>query len=243
MDLFKCMVLPSGFIAAFFVVGFIFLGTKKLRKTGGLFVLIGAVIYVALITGTLSNSFLEYFESKYHTNEESILDVNSKFIVVMAGYGINNKKIPTISRISASSLYRVIEALHLWRLNRGRKIVISGYKNVPLLMRDVLMELGVPANNIIIDNDSHNTYFSAINVINLVEEEKFFLITSAGHMPRTMAIFRKLNRLPVPVLTDYFIYHGNSLESALPKAQHLMAAELAVHETFAMLWYRLQGRI
>ena len=54
-----------------------------------------------------------------------------------------------------------------------------------------LIESGIPKEDIIIHNTPKDTKEEAIKIKELLGDERFILITSASHMPRSMAIFKK----------------------------------------------------
>ncbi len=56
----------------------------------------------------------------------------------------------------------------------------------------------------------------------------FFLVTSAGHLPRTMAAFAKLGMTPIPAPTDYRLSRNVRRASILPSPMHLYGSDLAV---------------
>jgi uncharacterized SAM-binding protein YcdF (DUF218 family) len=71
-----------------------------------------------------------------------------------------------------------------------------------VLIKDLLIEWGVPAEAIITAAASRNTYENALETKQLWAAENLksaLLVTSAGHMPRAMAEFR---RAEVPVIAS-----------------------------------------
>ena len=166
-----------------------------------------------------------------------------KNIVVMAGYALDEKYYPVSSKVNSSSLFRLVEANRLWRLDTERRIIITGKENVPRIMQSVLEEMGVPRDKIIIENNSVNTHASAKHVSAVISDRSFLLVTSAGHMPRTVAAFKKLNLSPIPAPTDYQVGKDPLSSNLFPAAQHLVFSELAIHEYLGLLWYRLNDLI
>ncbi len=110
-------------------------------------------------------------------------------------------------------------------------------------MKDLLISMGLPGNKILIENKSNSTFDSAKNVSNLLKNKRFILITSAGHMPRSMKVFKKLGMTPIPAPTDYLTRENYFAISYLPSPLHLRYSDLAIHEYAAILWYQLTNRI
>jgi len=137
----------------------------------------------------------------------------------------------------------------------GRIEWLSGKQGNPeaVDMQELLMMLGVPKRSIILETNSLNTYQNAVNTKKILEQlqiNRILLVTSAFHMPRAMAIFKKQNFDVVPAPTDFFVtkditLQSNSLESNLlnlfPSPLYLDRTTLAIKEYIGMLVYRLKG--
>lgn len=104
--------------------------------------------------------------------------------------------------------------------------------------------MGVPAARVIYESASHTTYENAIfsaRMPGVNQAQPWLLLTSAFHMPRSMALFRKAgwNVTPYPVdfragvQTPWTQY---SLERGARKWH------LALHELVGLLAYQLAGR-
>jgi len=67
------------------------------------------------------------------------------------------------------------------------------------------------------------------------------LITSAYHMPRAIKTFQKAGLSPIALPTDYQYENFYTILSFLPQAENLKKSNLAFHEYFGILFYRLFG--
>jgi uncharacterized SAM-binding protein YcdF (DUF218 family) len=121
------------------------------------------------------------------------------------------------------------------------RITISGNEDVPLLMKELMISLGVKEGLIIVENRSRNTFESAVNLKSLMVNREFILVTSAGHMPRSLLSFRQMGMNPAPAPTDYLAKMGPFDGNFLPNVNSLVRSDLAVHEYFGMLWYSLKA--
>ncbi len=108
---------------------------------------------------------------------------------------------------------------------------------------EVLVALGVPRARIEIERRSRNTYENAVNAAAIVHPkagETWVLVTSAFHMPRAMGCFRVAGFAPLADPVDYrwlgSIGLGFNLVGGLDDL------DLAVHEYFGLLSYRLLRR-
>jgi uncharacterized SAM-binding protein YcdF (DUF218 family) len=80
----------------------------------------------------------------------------------------------------------------------------------------------------------------------LVGEERFALVTSATHLPRAMAMFKKAGMNPLPAPTDYLaadqpVGMGHVL-GLIPHAAAGLMIERALHEYLGLFWAKLRGQ-
>lgn len=105
------------------------------------------------------------------------------------------------------------------------------------------MALGVPNAQIQLDIKAANTSGSAANMRALLGEQSFYLVTPAGHMPRSIAVFRKQGLRPIPAPTDYHVPKNIAQANWSPSSPNLYFSDAAMREHVGTLWYRLTGRI
>ena len=124
------------------------------------------------------------------------------------------------------------------------KIIISGTD--PLLptseealgVKRFFVSRGLEEENIIIEGQSRNTWENIRNVKEIVEEEPFFLVTSAYHMERAKREFEKVEANPIPAPTDFKIKTERyTALDFFPDARNLRNSDLAIHEYLGILWY------
>lgn len=116
-------------------------------------------------------------------------------------------------------------------------------------MAQLLILMGVPKEAIIEEPTSLNTYENAINVQKILQEKginQILLVTSALHMPRSLAIFQRLGIKAIAAPTDFFISEEDEkLTSAffeiLPDADRLAISTKAIKEYIGLIVYRLKG--
>jgi uncharacterized SAM-binding protein YcdF (DUF218 family) len=122
-----------------------------------------------------------------------------------------------------------------------------GFDPVPeaQIMAGLAHELGVNENDILIESKSKDTEDEAHFIKPIVNKDRFILVTSASHMPRSMAIFRKLGMNPVPAPTGHKVRNSQTLNPLLffPKAENLLKSESGMHEYLGMVWAKLRGQI
>lgn len=242
-EILQDIVAPSNFIVSLSVAGIILLLFKRSRKSAVFIIGISIAFYMILGTGIISMWLLGTLEHRYRPLEstEGLQDV--KKVVILAGYAERQPSLPLSSEVNFASAYRLLEGLRIVHALPNTDILISGGGEVPGIMKELLAAMGLVEQRIVIDNKSGSTHESAENVKRLIGGEKFILVTSAGHMPRAMAAFRKAGMSPIPAPTNYMSVKERRFMDYLPSPHHLVYADLAVHEYLGMAWYRLTGRM
>lgn len=153
---------------------------------------------------------------------------------------------------------RVIHTVQLYKLGLIEKIFISGgsgrlvqigeheseeYKKAMLIM-------GVPADVIMTESETRNTHESAIKVKELItplgyRSEDCILITSAFHMRRSLACYRKVGLTPDFFTTDFYSepskFHVDSL--IVPKVDAIDIWTKLVREWVGFIAYKIAGYI
>ena len=110
----------------------------------------------------------------------------------------------------------------------------------------ILESTGIAKERIIVDRDSRNTYENAIFTKRLVAPkpgERWLLVTSAYHMPRSMGIFRKAGFDVEAYPVDWRMAGRDDLFSFTNvSVDGLGRTEIAAREWIGLLAYRLMGR-
>ncbi len=261
MFLFKKIIspflLPIPFSLTISFVGlFLILFTRK-QKTGKIMVSVGLCTLAIFSYKPIPDYFLALLEHRYDTYVPELHVGNStqerrysvKYVVVLAGGIAPDRTIPITSQLSYATLIRVIEGVLIYRENPGSKLVLSGgsgSESYPEAtgMADLAKAIGIGEGDIVIESDSRDTKDQARLIKSIVDDKPFILVTSAVHMPRSMALFKKLGMDPIPAPTDYLVKKGKlSPGSFFPNSGSLRKSEIAIHEYLGMVWAKLRGQI
>ncbi|MEL6326183.1 MAG: YdcF family protein [Cyanobacteria bacterium J06626_23] len=157
---------------------------------------------------------------------------------------------------------RVLYAVRLYQQNKAPLILFSGGRidwkdgGPPEAddMTQIAIAMGVPPTAILQEPDSLNTYQNATNVQAILRQQQLdrvLLVTSATHMPRSVAIFRKLGIDVIPAPTDYWVSEAKLAEGSrtlqgrllgiLPDAEAIFKLTRAIKEYIGFGVYRLKG--
>ena len=150
---------------------------------------------------------------------------------------------------------RFVETAVLARRYPDARIVVSGGTGSLILDGEgdadtaerLLSALGVDRERMVLENKSRDTYENAVFTKQLVSPkpgETWLLVTSAFHMPRSMALFRKAGFDVLPWPVDYRTSgrEGVGLMRDNPQ-DSLQNTSVAIREWIGLLAYWLSGRI
>lgn len=176
------------------------------------------------------------------------------FAIVLGGGMVTDNN--TLQRpIFQHNTDRILQAIDLYYEGSVDKIIISGgagqlvFKN--MLEADILKEFwvknGVLEEDIISENRSNNTYQNALFCKEIIEKDnpkaRIILLTSALHMRRSKAIFKKQNIsveiYPTNPLVGEWRYNFSYL--FMPNVEALRRWNMVIHETFGYFVYKIMG--
>ena len=148
--------------------------------------------------------------------------------------------------------YRLVEGLAAARRYPGAKLVFTGGSGAlggslfpeADTARYVFAELGRDPKQMILESRSRNTYENFLFSKAMVKPkpgEVWLLATSAMHMPRAMAISRKLDWPMTPWPTD-FMTGAETGRDIWELPGNFSLLDYAVHEWIGLVAYRLSGK-
>lgn len=110
--------------------------------------------------------------------------------------------------------------------------------------------LGVPEDAIMIDSTARNTYENATATRQLLQDGSILLVSSASHLPRAAALFRKQGFQVMPAPCGYFarnrpgdITRDLTVLQFLPTDSAILHTREAVVETAGAFLHRLMGQL
>jgi uncharacterized SAM-binding protein YcdF (DUF218 family) len=106
-------------------------------------------------------------------------------------------------------------------------------------MKKLSLFLDVPEERIILECGSRDTYEEAKEIKKLLGDQKFLLVTSAFHMPRSMNIFKKLGLNAIPAPGDFRAQGRAQLTVKDFFPWGMEEANFAATEYLGMLFYRI----
>jgi uncharacterized SAM-binding protein YcdF (DUF218 family) len=249
------MASPIGFMLWGGFLGLILLWSTRWKKSAKF--LIGAsIIQLAIFASpVVSNSLLGALEERARELEQNnqqaelILSGNKYAAIILLGGATapaNPPKRPYPDLGGAAD--RMWHAARLYRQGLAPKIIITGGRSPGLetrndiqteaqAMRLLLIDFGVPDSAMILEEGARNTRENASKTKALIGEQRVALVTSAFHMPRSIATFRKEGLLIDAFPTDFNVDPDVSAlwDRILPTSNSLNASETAIKEYIALL--------
>ena len=145
---------------------------------------------------------------------------------------------------------RLVYAVALYKAGKAPVIVLTGggvdgARTEAEQMRDLLEVMGVPREDMLLENNSRNTHDNAVYCAQLLRAngmDRILLVTSAYHMRRSLALFEAQGLDVVPAPTDYQqLVSIQILPGWLPAVSNLYQSTDALHEIVGYWVYRWQG--
>jgi uncharacterized SAM-binding protein YcdF (DUF218 family) len=205
----KALVLPPVFWLLLLLVVLMFWRRQWARK---LLLLTFCLIFV--LHSGVCGYWLRYpLESRYPPLIEPANVEPYDAIIVLTGSTIPASGLIPFSTIDEYMFRRLEEAWRLYRI-RPKPIVVSGghvnpftpAKDENRIARDYLIRWGVPKQDVLAEDQSRDTFESAVAVGKILRQKgwkRYLLVTSAFHMPRSMLVFQSEASQPIPAPGDF----------------------------------------
>lgn len=136
---------------------------------------------------------------------------------------------------------RVWHAARLYRAGKAPLVVVAGNNDLAATV-PLLLDLGVPLEAIVVDDDSRNTYENSRFAERLLAERgarRTLLVTSAWHMTRALGNFSKTSLEVTPAACDFkahYLREGLDWKGALsPSVESLNASTYFMKEWLGRL--------
>ena len=218
----------------------------RLRRT---LVFLAVIELWVLSTGAVSNLLLFPLETHYRRPE--LLPRSPAAIIMLTGL-TDHERLGTKYDLTEGA-DRFVEAVRLAHLYPKALLVISGgssaivsdnYREAEILGQ-LARDLGLPAARMRIDAKSRNTYENAVESKQVLKNMQgpFLLVTSAHHMPRSVACFAKVGLHVVPWPVDFYRTGSGFGGAWLPSPRSLFKSSVALHEYFGWFSYWLTGYV
>jgi uncharacterized SAM-binding protein YcdF (DUF218 family) len=247
---------PIGLICLLLIIALGMLWKKSKRTP----VVISSALLILLLSGNSWTSHWLAQSLEWQNIPQGELPTADAIVIL--GGGIRAADYPRPDADFNDAGDRVWYGANLYHAGKAPKIIVSGGridwqgKGAPEAddLTKLLVKMGVPQTDIIPEGKSLNTRDNAVFTKEILQQNNFktiLLVTSAMHMPRSMAIFKKLDIDAIAAPTDYRISQleidqpNSQIESAilalLPNEADISLTTSALREYIGILIYKLKG--
>jgi len=247
------MLLPANFLIGAGLIGAILLATRR-AALGRRLLMISAVLLAIAGFSPLGKLLLYPLEQRFSPWDASRGAPDG---IIVLGGGID----PDLSAVHGRAAFiraadRIVAAAALARKYPNASILYSG-GNANLIADDsakeadyamsVLESLGIARERVTMERRSRNTQENAEfskAIAKPSDGERWLLVTSAFHMPRSMGLFRKAGFAIEPYPVDWRVGGTANLPTFSPIAvDGLERTDTAVREWIGLAAYWITGRI
>lgn len=214
-------------------------------------------IFAVTLLYLCSNAFIvdECFRAwEPVTPDYDLVDTKYEGAIVLGGIGDIDLRLKKIN--FGHSGDRLFQTLPLYYKGRIKKLIFTGgsgsiefpEKVEAVYVKKYLESIQFPDSALIIESKSKNTYENAIFTKKILDSLKidgnFLLVTSAYHMHRSMAIFKKAGYKNI---TPYITNRSSGIRRYtfdhlfIPNAGALNGLEFLIHEWIGFIIYKIKG--
>jgi len=246
------LLLPTNFLIAIGFVGTILMATR-FASLGRKLVIASVLLLVVCGLSPLGKALLYPLEQRFPPWEAARGAPDG--IIILGGSIDADLSVAHGTPVVRGAPDRVIEAAALARRYPKARVVFSG-GSANLISNDakeadfaaaIFEGLGVDKSRLIMERQSRNTQENAEFSKALVAPrvgERWLLVTSAFHMPRSVGLFRQAGFAVEPYPVDWRVGGRDDLMTpSNAVVEGLARTDLAIREWMGLIAYRLTGKI
>lgn len=248
------LTLPSNLVAIAILAGVVLITQSQHKRLGRRLALGGLALLALLGIMPVGNMLIHPLEQRAASFPMPMPGDNFAGILILGGFedGWVSTTRPGLSVNEAAE--RLTEGLRLARIYPDAKIVFTGGSGAFLRagvdaatpVARWLVDVGVAPERILLEAKSRNTYENAIFTRDILKQkagERWLLVTSAFHIPRSVSIFRKAGFDITAHPVDYRTRDaGDMLRLFESYPDGLKRVDMAAREWVGLLVYWVTGR-
>lgn len=240
------IIMPPASIIILMLLG---LAVSRRRRAAGLALISAATLLLYLLSLGPVASWLVAPLERYPPLHSLPAQVDA--VVVPGAGSVNLARFHAAPVPSAETLSRLVKGVELAR-QLHCPLVLSGGNGEPFatilsdaeIMAQTAFAMGMPRNQVIVENRSRNTLENSREVRKIVSGRRIVLATSAYYMRRAVTMFQKRGFEVIPAPVFYFGQQEKmNLSLLIPQAGALAASKIALAEWVSMVWWRIRGEI
>jgi uncharacterized SAM-binding protein YcdF (DUF218 family) len=195
------------------------------------------------------NPMVVHYESQYSDAPNCLVD--NPIVILGAGLRAGVDSAESLEFMKQSTFARTARGLKLVNAFPKQRVILAGggIRSISeaAVMAEFLTAAGVDESRLIIEGGSMNTAENGAKVRDILYQkempETINLVTSALHMKRAEAVFKKLGVNVCPVASDRIAASRVHKIAWMPQLSALDKFDKLMHEFIAMQVYKLRGKI
>ncbi len=247
--LFEYLAPPSHWLGLLVLATALCLMLRRVRAAS---ICAGLAVLVLILAGTpLVNGLLirgledQYPHPAWPAHVDGVLVLGSgedaEILRLRGAPSANEGAYRLIAAMAAAQRYPDVRVV----FTGGSGLLIGAHNAEAETAHYVFNELGLDPRRLVLEPRARNTYENILFSKELVKPKPgdvWLLDTSAIHMPRAVAVARKLDWPMVPWPSDYITAPGGAGAGLFDVGGNLGLTDYAMHEWIGMLAYRLSGK-
>lgn len=249
-------LMPLPFCIVTVGLGLALIRWRKYPRCGWALSVGGLALLMLLSNKLVSRALIRPLESRYPAMPEFASGqpipaqlASCRFVVVLGGGNGYSPDTSAINLLSNAALARVAEAVRLLQVLPEAKLIVSGppigtgAAHATVLAR-AAESLGIARARVLYIDHARDTEEEAQAVSELVQQEPVALVTSAWHLPRSMALFRAAGIRAVAVPADFrtHVYDPRGWSDFGWDLAALERSSLALRERLGFTWAWFRGK-
>jgi len=246
---------PVGICVVLLLLGLVFLWFTRRQKLGKILVtasalllmLFGSVVFSNMLLRPLENQYVPLAIDEAAPSSESL--PRAKWIAVMGASWSADSRLPANSQIKDIFLARFVEAARVRRAIPDSKVIVSvagtsSGEEKTAFLECLATSTGLDLNDAVVIADARDSKDEARLIKQTIGDNSVILVTSACHMPRSVALFKGQGMDPIPSPAGHLLRGEQRLRlrDVLPSTKGLHRTGVAFHEYLGMLWAKLRGQ-
>ena len=250
-------LMPLPFCLTLLIVGLILLHRPRRTALGRKLLVLGVALLALFGNKLVSTWLVRPIEATFPPVPDLVAGAplpaelaRCRYIVVLgSGHG-DTPGFAANHRLSTAALGRIVEGVRLARALPEARLIVSGggepgRPTHAVVLGQVATMLGVAPERIVRIESGRDTEEEAAAVRALVGPAPVALVTTAWHLPRAAALFRRAGVDILPCPTDYTARSGpetnwSDFDWDVPSLERSTAA---VRERIGYLWVWLRGKV
>lgn len=178
--------------------------------------------------------------------------------IIVLGGGVNGAgSLRPTDQLTGLNVQRTLCGTDLFAQGFSQRLVLSGGDGAifgegpkeAVEMKRLAVRVGVPEQAILLEEQARSTYENAVEVKRVLGQGSILLVTSASHMPRALALFRKQGFEVTPAPCNFHVREWPQFWknwdpfTLIPDLRSLSETTMAITEVVGMIAYRITGKL